>query len=59
MIIIWTTNPDYSNEKTTTFEDVNKALRFLYKMYNLGYRIIGWKCDDSWEHEYLERRFRK
>lgn len=45
-------------KKTHEFYNPKSALRFMYMMRNKGYIIEGWGCDDPYDHEWLERRFK-
>lgn len=39
------------------FNDKRMALRFLYGAKGKNIIILGWRCDDVYDHEWLERRF--
>ena len=41
------------------FQDVNKAVRFLYKCKSDKYMYPGdYSCDNQWETEEIQRRFK-
>lgn len=39
------------------FNNVKKALRFLYAINRAGGIIVAWYCDDPYDNEYLNQRF--
>lgn len=47
------------NNDTHEFHTKEAALRFMYMMRNKGYFILGWKCDDSLDNNWLDRRFKQ
>ena len=40
-----------------SFDNVKKALRFLYAIKRAGGIVSGWSCDDPYDNEYLNQRF--
>ena len=46
-------------EVSNQFDNRIKALRFLYGIKKRGYTITGWICDDPYDNEYLDLRFRR
>ena len=44
-------------EEERDFYDKRMALRFLYGAKRKNIIILGWRCDDVYDHEWLERRF--
>lgn len=48
----------YLGSDTYHFHNKKSALKFMYKMRNMGYIITGWACDDPYDNEWLNRRFR-
>lgn len=47
-------------ENTNSFNTKEKALRFMYKIgKKYGYMsIVSWSCDDPFDNEYLNQRYR-
>ena len=41
------------------FHNAKSALRFMYAMKSKGYLIMGWRCDDPLDNEWLNRRFKQ
>ena len=44
--------------ETKEFHTVKKALSFMYAMRNKGHFILGYRCDDPWNNEWLDKRFK-
>ena len=40
------------------FHSAVKALRGMYAMKRAGISIEGWVCDDPFDNDYLNRKFR-
>lgn len=43
---------------TKEFETTKVALRFMYAIRGKGHLILGYRCDDPYENEWLGRRFK-
>ena len=44
--------------ETKKFYTAKKALSFMYTMRNKGHFILGYRCDDPWDNEWLDRRIK-
>lgn len=44
---------------TYTFHNKKSALKFMYMMKNKGFMITGWKCEDPYDNDWLNRRFKQ
>ena len=47
-----------TDETIKEFHSAKSALRFMYAMKSKGYLIMGWRCDDSLDNEWLSYRFK-
>lgn len=41
------------------FHNKKTALRFMYMIRNQGYLILGWRCEDPEDNEWLNKRFKQ
>ena len=48
-----------SQTETKEFHTAKKALAFMYAMRNKGHFILSYRCDDPWDAEWLNRRFKQ
>lgn len=46
------------NFETKEFHTAKKALSFMYAMRNKGHFILSYRCDDPWDNEWLDKRFK-
>ena len=46
------------NIETKEFHTAKKALSFMYAMRNKGHFIFDYRCDDPWDAEWLDKRFK-
>lgn len=44
-------------EDDKTFDDVSKALRFMYGLAYSGNLVVSYQCDDSEDKEFLDHNF--
>lgn len=56
-IVVINDKLSFEKESSHTFHNKVMALRFMYKMNSLGYKVISIMCDDLWDYEWIERRF--
>ena len=54
MIKVWIVG----DKKEYTFQSPYNALRFMYMMRNKGYIIEGYSCEDPYDSQWIERRFK-
>lgn len=41
------------------FRNKKSALKFMYMMNHKGYIISGWRCEDPYDNEWLDKRFKQ
>ena len=44
--------------ETKEFNSPKTALRFMYAMRGKGYIVMGYRCDDIYDDEWLNRRIK-
>lgn len=47
------------DKKEYTFQTAYNALRFMYMMRHKGFIITGWTCEDPYDNEWLNRKFKQ
>lgn len=55
-VTVWFKGQNQSEEKE--FNSPKTALRFMYSVSAKGHSILSYRCDDPFDTEWLNRRFK-
>lgn len=55
--VLFTLKNGNTEEQERKFKDKISALRFMYNMRRKKQHILGWKCENAEDNDYLSKRF--